>query len=195
MNLEERLEALEARLNALETFLDLPRRTSEPETQAEVPPPAPPPIEPQPPRPAAFVRQPARSGNWLGIIAVICFVLAAAFIVKLSIESGWLTPARQIGLAALLGVTLIGAGLALRRADRAYASLLPGAGVVILYLAAFTAHSVYKLIAFDSALVVTTLVSALCVWLYAQIRHDLYAFIAATGAYLAPVILGLPGDL
>ncbi|MDD5586842.1 MAG: hypothetical protein PHY92_07810, partial [Alphaproteobacteria bacterium] len=32
----------------------------------------------------------ATQGNWLGIIAVVCFVLAAGFIIKLSIDSGWL---------------------------------------------------------------------------------------------------------
>lgn len=148
------------------------------------------PATPKVARPVMVARStPAMPGNWLGLIAVICFVLAAAFIVKLSIESGWLTPSRQIGLAALLGAGLVGAGLILQRSDRAYAALLPGAGVVILYLTAFAAHRYYGLISFESAIVVTGSVSALCVWLYTQVRHDFYAFVAAAGAYLAPVVL------
>ena len=141
-----------------------------------------------------FVYTKSKPGNWLGIIAVICFVLAAGFIIKLSIESGWLTPARQVGLAALLSVSLIGAGLTLMRSDREYASLLPGAGVIVLYLTAFAAHRYYSLIFFEAALATTGLVSCLCVWLYIKIKHDVYPITAAVGSYIAPAILGVGAD-
>lgn len=134
---------------------------------------------------------PAKPGNWLGIMAVICFVLAAGFIVKLSIESGWLTPARQIGLAVMLGIGLIGSGLTLLRLDRGYASLLPGAGVIILYLSIVAAHRYYGLVGFESAMSLMSIVSGLCIWLYTQIRHDAYAITAAVGAYVSPSLLAL----
>ena len=132
-----------------------------------------------------------RPGNWLGIVAVLCFILAAGLIVKLSIDSGWLTPARQIGLAALLGFALIGAGLALLKTDREYASYLPGAGVIVLYMATFAAHRYYPLISFPTALAAVSLISGLCIWLYARIRHDVYPVTAAAGAYCAPIVLSL----
>jgi uncharacterized membrane protein len=188
--LDETLASLNARLTRIERVLNIDAPTT-----ASAQPPVPKPetveavIEIARPAPVAGPSH-AMQGNWLGIIAVICFVLAAAFIVKLSVESGWLTPTRQIGLAALLGLSLVGVGLALQRSDRAYAALLPGAGVVILYLTAFAAHSFYPLISFESAIVAVGFVSALCVWLYTQIRHDFYALTAAVGAYLAPVVLG-----
>jgi uncharacterized membrane protein len=188
LQLESALASLEQRLSRIEERLNIA-------------PPIPPTVNPEPvaetvaPRKLASSPKPelsyAMRGNWLGIIAAICFVLAGAFIVKLSIESGWLTPVRQVGLTAMLGIGLVGAGLALQRSDRAYAALLPGAGVVILYLTAFAAHRYYPLISFTSAIVVVGFVSALCVWLYSQLRHDFYAFTAAVGAYLAPVVLGL----
>jgi uncharacterized membrane protein len=181
LQLEKTLVLLNERLSRIETVLNI--RVPAPEPAHPVPP------RQLAPRKPEVAHSHALPGNWLGIIAVICFVLAAAFIVKLSIESGWLTSVRQIGLAAILGVGLVGAGLALLRSDRAYAALLPGSGVVILYLTAFAAHRFYSLISFESALVVVGFVSSLCVWLYAQIRHDLYAFVAAIGAYLAPVAL------
>lgn len=130
------------------------------------------------------------SVNWLGAVSVICFVVAAAFIIKLAIETGWLTPARQIGLAALLGFTLIGAGLRLLKFDRAYASLLPGAGIVVLYLTAIAARSYHHLIGFEVALAAVALVSALCIWLYTETKHDVYPITSAIGAYLAPFLLG-----
>ena len=59
----------------------------------------------------------AKPGNWLGLIAVAHFVLAAGFILKLSIETEWLTPGRQIGLAIVLGMSLVGAGFAFMKSN------------------------------------------------------------------------------
>ena len=140
------------------------------------------------PRPAP-VRE--KSGSWLGVVAAICFVLAAAFIIKLSIDSGWLTPQRQIGLAVLLGIGLIAAGFALMEADREYSSLLPGAGIIVLYITVFAAHRLYSLISFEDAISLTSLVSGACVWLYTRIREDWYPVMAAVGSYCAPVVLSL----
>lgn len=132
-----------------------------------------------------------KSGNWLGIIAVLCFVLAAGLIIKLSIDSGWLTPTRQIGLAAMLGFGLIGAGFALLKSDRDYASYLPGAGIIVLYLTSFAAHRYYNLISFEAALAMAVVISGLCIWIYTRILNELYPLIAAVGTYLAPLILNM----
>ena len=200
---EARFNTLEQRLSRIEAYLNLNR-------QAEaVPAPAPPsPAVPEPPvrlptraafeapvPPAAAVPKES-SGNWLGVVAIICFVLAAAFIIKLSIASGWLTPERQIGLAVLFGLGLIAAGFALIKSDREYSSLLPGGGIIILYLAVFAAHRVYSqpLITFEVAISMASIVSALCVWLYTQIREDMYPITAAVGSYCAPLILSLGSE-
>jgi hypothetical protein len=205
---EQRLSAVEERLAIIERLL----KTS---AAAPVPPrPAPitTPISIDPPTSIAddfsddfadaplasgkyrTAQAPEQPGNWLGIMAVICFVVAAAFIIKLSIDSGWLTPARQIGMAALLGFGLVGAGLALAKSDRSYASLLPSAGVIVLYMSSFAAHRYYGLISFEAALAASFCVSGLCIWLHTRIRHDIYPLTAAVGAYLSPVILGLHAD-
>ncbi len=134
------------------------------------------------------------SGNWLGIISIICFVLAAGFIIKLSIESGWLTPARQIGIAALLGFSVIGAGLKFINLDREYISLLPAAGIIILYLSTFAAYRFYGLIPFESAIICTGIISLLCIFIYLKIQHNVYPITAAVGNYLAPALLGLNID-
>ncbi len=131
------------------------------------------------------------SGNWLGIIAVLCFVLAAGFIIKLSVESGWLTPIRQVGIATLFGFALIGAGFSFMQRDRAYASLLPAAGIIVLYATAFATHLYYELAGASVALGLIALVAALSLWLYTRIKHDAYAIAAAVGAYLAPFVLNL----
>ncbi len=131
--------------------------------------------------------------NWLGVAAIFCFVLAAGFIIKLSIDSGWLTPARQIGISGLLGFSLIGVGLKLMPTDREYACLLPGAGIIVLYLTSLAGHLYYNLMSFEMSLVLVSLVSALCIGLYIKIQHDIYAITASLGAYLSPLLLGREG--
>lgn len=191
--LENKLGALEQRLARVEGALMKAAQAP----AAPLPPAAPVPVPPPPPKLQTLMRaQPApapreRSGNWLGIVASICFVFAAAFIIKLSIDSGWLTPERQIGLAVLLGVGLIAAGFALLEADREYSSLLPGAGIIVLYITVFAAHRLYALITFESAISLISLVSVACVWLYTRIREDWYPVTAALGSYCAPVVLSL----
>ncbi|HBA61714.1 MAG TPA: DUF2339 domain-containing protein [Elusimicrobia bacterium] len=199
MKAETRMRAIEDRLAKLEKTLNVVRPAQPlPPAQPAVPVPA---LQSAlPPRPAvlpvappmqAQARTKSRPANWLGVVAVICFVLAAGFIIKLSLESGWLTPERQIGLAAMFGLSLIAVGLSLLTSDREYAGYLPAAGIIVLYASVFAAHRLYSLIPFETAISMTALVSALCIWLYTQIRDDLYPVTAAVGSYVGPLLLGL----
>jgi len=188
------MESLAARLAALETRLD--RLEGRPAVAPTKPAPAPAaraPLAP-PPRWVQKAHEPIKSGTMLGIVGVICLVLAAGFLIKLSIESGWLTPVRQIGLAFVFGISLIGAGLKLLERDREYASFLPGAGLIVIYASVFAAHRLYGLIPFEAALALTTAVSAFGVWLYGEIEHDFYPITAAIGSYVGPVALGFRAE-
>ena len=51
------------------------------------------------------------SGSVLGIIAIICFVMAAGFIIKLSIDAGLMSPATRLIIASIFGFSLIATGL------------------------------------------------------------------------------------
>jgi hypothetical protein len=188
---ENRLARIEERLSQIENHLGIPRITTPPSPVAS------PeldawaedtsPIQEK----TAPITEPENPINWLGLTALICFVLAAGFIIKLSIDSGWLTPARQMGISALLGCSLIGVGLKFMKLDREYASLLPSAGIIILYLTTFGAYRYYDLISIETAITLTSLVSLLCIGLYHKIKHDVYAITASVGTYISPLILGL----
>lgn len=131
-----------------------------------------------------------RAGNLLGIVAIICFIVAAGFIIKLSIDSGWLTPVRQIGLAAMLGFSLIVSGLVLFNYDKEYASLLPGAGIIILYVTTFAAYREYALFSYDLALGLLMLISGFCLYLNIRLKQDIYSIVAVIGTYAGPLLLG-----
>jgi len=131
------------------------------------------------------------SGNWLGFVASACFILAACFIVKLSIESGWLTHEKQLGVATLFGMALFIGGIVISNADRIYACFLPAAGATVLYFTGFAAHQYYLLISFQTVIAITTVVSGISIWFYLRFKHDIYAIIAALGAYIAPIVSGV----
>jgi uncharacterized membrane protein len=116
-------------------------------------------------------------------------VLAAAYLVRLGIANGWLTPERQIAGAALAGLAMIGGGLVLRQRDRRYSSLLVAAGVAVLYLAVFGAHLLHHLIGSGTATGLVVLVAALSLGLHALFREPLYVAFALAGSYACPLLL------
>jgi len=125
----------------------------------------------------------------MGWTGVTLLVLAAAYLIRLVYDAGWLTPNRQLLLAVLSGVALIAAGLKLRRRDNHYASLLPAGGLVVLFLAIYGAHLYHHLIGAGAA---TTTVIANCLlalWLGRIFASEIYGLFAVVGSYSAPILL------
>jgi len=192
-DIEERLTAIEARLTRLEKLLSPPARPEEspsaPRSEEnftfEL-------LEEPPPNAPA----PSLATSLLGWGGVTALVLAAAYLIKLGIDLGWLTPARQTALAALGGLTLIGTGVALRQADRRYAGLLPAGGLAILFLAVYGAHLYYRLLVAGAAAAAVALLCLLALWLCHLFTDELYALFAVAGSYSAPLLLPvLRGDI
>lgn len=124
--------------------------------------------------------------GWGGATAL---VLAASYMIKLALNSGWLTPERQIVIAVLGGLLMIGAGLRFQSADRNYASLLPAGGVTILFIAVYAAHLYYGLLGPILALSTVTLICLLSLWLCNRFQSTLYALFAVVGAYSVPFLI------
>ena len=143
--------------------------------------------------------RPALATSILGWGGALALVLAAAYLIRLAIDTGWLTPVRQVGLAAMAGFVLVGAGLALRGVNRAYAGLLPAAGIVVLFLSVYGAHLYYGFLGASPASVAVVAICVLSLWLCRVFESDLYALFAVAGSYSAPFLLstlrGSPTDL
>lgn len=128
--------------------------------------------------------------GWGGAAA---FVLAAAYLIRLGIDSGWLTPLVQIAVAVVGGLLLIVAGLRLRDSAPRYAGYLPACGVVILFLAIYGGHLFYGLITAKTAALFVIGVCALSLWLCRVFESELYALFAVAGSYSAPFLLASAG--
>ncbi len=127
--------------------------------------------------------------NFLGWAGAVALVLAATYLIRLAIDTGWLTPTIQVGCAGLFGIALIGAGLAMRDGDRDYAGLLPGAGIVVLFLTIYGSHLYYHLIDARAAGLAVVVVCLASLWLGHLFESDLYALFAVIGSYSAPFLL------
>ncbi|SOC39884.1 predicted membrane protein DUF2339 [Rhizobium subbaraonis] len=109
----------------------------------------------------------ARWAVWVGGLAL---ALGGIFMVKYAIESGVLSPAVRLWLAALFGLALVGAGEIIRRRGQPAAAqpfqnaMIPGvltaAGAVTLFGATYVAHGFYG---FISAPVTFVLLAAIAV--------------------------------
>ena len=147
--------------------------------------------EPRTPARAA-PREPAEAVSATQLMAWaagFALLLAAVYFLKLVYDVGWLTPERQIILATLAGFALIAGGLLFARIDRAYAAYLPALGLIILYLAAYTAHLYYHLWSGQAAISAVSAVTLIGVWLGRRFDQSVYAVLAATGVYLSPLLM------
>lgn len=203
--IEERLAQVEARLERIERLLPAmspaqaaPASVAEPAASVQALPPAY--ATPAAPRrvmdPQYGTAAPVPSASsaipvtqilgWTGATAL---VLAVAYLIRLALDAGWLTPERQLGLAVLSGFGLIGAGLKLRSADKQYASLLPAGGLVVLFLAIYGAHLYYHLIGVPLAAGAVFLTCLAALWLGRLFESELYGLFAVVGSYSAPFLL------
>lgn len=192
---QRRIADLEARLARVEAQLAIARTAAPaPATLAAAATPAASAGKAAPP----LARKPAARddasliGNVLGWGGALALVLAASYLIRLAIDSGWLTPLRQVSFAAIFGIVLVAAGFFLRGRMRNYAGLLPAAGVAILFLTIYGGHLYHHLIGLKEAGVAVMLVCAASLWLCRAFESDLYALFAVAGSYSAPFLLSNP---
>ncbi len=186
---EGRFHAIDVRLQAIEEALKL--RSAAPPSYAA------PPSIPAPPRHTA---RPASSSTpaipptptataILGWGSMAALILAASYLIRLAITVGWLTPVRQVVLAALFGLVLIFIGFTVKAKHPRYASFLPGAGLVILFLADYGGHLYYSLITPLQATIGVVLICGVALVLGRVFEGEFYPLVAVIGSYSAPVLL------
>ena len=128
---------------------------------------------------------------WIGALSLICAVF---FLVKYSIELGWMRPVARVSLGGLFGAGLVAAGQWLIRRDyianyERIAQGLVGAGIVAMYASIYAALNLYDLlpplIAFGGMFGVTALAVIL------SLRHGQpIAVFGLLGGLLTPALIG-----
>jgi uncharacterized membrane protein len=184
-----------------------PPLVNEPAVEAITPPPAPP-FEPEPavvveaalaaapaepwvpvaaqPQVGWEQRLGARAFVWVGAVTL---ALAAVFLVRYSIEEGYLSPEVRVILAALFGFALIGGAERMRSRDDRVAQALAAAGVASLYGALFAAVALYDMISKVAAGGGAATLTAFAIGV--SLRHGIFvAGLAFVGGFASPAIIG-----
>ncbi|HEX2764921.1 MAG TPA: DUF2339 domain-containing protein [Allosphingosinicella sp.] len=128
---------------------------------------------------------------WAGGIAV---AFAGIYFVRWSIQHGLISPPVQMGLAALFGFALLALGeLARSRpawsTDLRVGQALVGAGILVLYAAAYGSLVVHHLIGPGTAFALMAMVTAVALVL--SLRHGApSAVMGLVGGFLTPLLVG-----
>jgi uncharacterized membrane protein len=124
--------------------------------------------------------------NWIGIIAV---TFGVAFFLKFAFDKQWIGPAGRISLSAFVGVTLLYVGERLRGRLSAYAYVISGGGILILYLSDFAAYNFYHLIGQPLAFLLMAVVTTTAVLLAVRLNALPVAILGLIGGFLTPLLL------
>ncbi len=148
-----------------------------------------------PPYPPPVTSSALSSISLLPIVGVICFVLAGVFIVRLAIETGWLTGERQLTLLTVMGAGFVAIGRYLKGVDSHYRSYLSATGIITLYMAAYSSSLYFNILSPGLSMVGAMGISVLCMSLFLYHRSEIFPIITSVGAYLSPLLLGAKQDL
>jgi len=127
----------------------------------------------------------------LAVVAVLCFILAGGFIVKLAVDSGWLTAFRQWSLLTIFGLVLAATGRFTKKIDLSYRSYLSVTGTILLYASAYTSSAYFQLVSPLNSVLFGTVATAVCLHLFSYHRTQFFAVIAIVGTYMSPFLLGV----
>ncbi len=128
----------------------------------------------------------ARAFLWVGAVTL---ALAAIFLVRYSIEEGYLSPEVRVILAALFGFALVGGAEKMRTRDDRVAQALAAAGVAALYGALFSAVALYGMVSKVAAGGGAMALTAFAIGV--SLRHGIFvAGLAFVGGFASPAIIG-----
>jgi uncharacterized membrane protein len=201
-----RIRQLEARIRGLESQL---ASRYEPPTPgpAEVPEPPEVEVELVEAEPEAAVLPDGESRrtafNWelligqkaFGWMAVVLAFFSAAFFLKYAYDNNWIGPQGRVAVGALFGLALMVAGLRYFLSGwRVFSQMLSSCGVVVLYLATYSAFGFYDLLPSWQAGIFLAIIIGMS--MVAAVLYDAaaIAFVAVLGGLLTPILLATDHD-
>jgi hypothetical protein len=130
----------------------------------------------------------------MGFLGMICILFALILLIKLSIDSGWLTPLRQIIIATMLGVIFTITPQIVRSQDSSYLSLLPALGIIVLHLCVYGGVFYHHIFDATTGLFSTSIISIFSLYLLQIYQEDYYAVFSIIGTYIGAMILNTAFD-
>lgn len=183
---EERLAALEARVEALEREVRAPVKPvvtikSKPAPEAIS-------VSSLPPRPA-FNAEAFLGGRFLLAVGALAFLIGVGFFLKYAFDNGWIGPSGRVAIGLVGGIGLMYAGDRFFRAGQRYfAEALIGLGAAVLYLALWAAGSYFHLLPLGMTFTAMIVVTAGMMTIALARDAQRLAFAAIAGGLLTPAL-------
>ncbi|MGH7512804.1 MAG: DUF2339 domain-containing protein, partial [Gemmatimonadales bacterium] len=159
-----------------------------------------PPPRPQPGAGPSGAPRPSRtpsldSERWIGQrvflgIGVVALLMAAGYLLKLSFDRNWISPAMRCIGGTMAGLAVGALGWRLEPRYRTYGAALVGAGAGIIYLCIWAACKLYGVLPSATGVVGLALVSVALAMIAYAINVEALGVTAALGAFFAPILLG-----
>ena len=176
---------------------------AEPAPTATAAPLTPPPREEAPPMPEPvpaaasardnFITRWLFGGNTLVRVGIVLLFFGVAFLLKYATDRGLVPIELRLAAVALGGAALLAVGWRLRERRKAYAVILQGGGIGVLYLTVFAAFRLYHLVPPTPAFVVLAAIAVLSAMLAVLQDARSLAVTGIAGGFLAPVLASTGG--
>jgi uncharacterized membrane protein len=155
---------------------------------------APPPKE-RPPEVREREWEQILGGSWLARIGVLALIIGIAFFLKFAFDNDWIGPTGRIILGIVAGLVMLGLGYYWQKKYPILTQVLSGGGIAVLYLSIFASFAIYDLVHIYVAVSFLLLVSAASALLALYYNSMSLAIIGILGAFAAPFILGVFGEM
>ncbi len=131
------------------------------------------------------------SGRFLGKLGVVAVLVGVAFFLKYAFDNNWVGPSGRVMTGILFGLAFLVVGQMLRKKYLNYSDLVMGAGLGILYLSAYSAHSFYGLIDSFTTTIFMSLVTALAVVMSVVNATVTLSVVGVIGGFATPFLAGV----
>jgi len=134
------------------------------------------------------------SEQWFGQrgllgVGVIFLILAVGYLLKLSFDRGWISPAARCAGGALAGVVVAAIGWRLLEKTRVYGAALIGCGAAIVYLTVWAATRLYKFFPPTTGIAGLALISLSLAGIAFAIDGEALGATAVLGAFFGPLVM------
>ena len=144
-----------------------------------------------PAAPAAEGLEERIGARWLLYAGIGALILGVSYFIKFAFDNGWVSEPFRVGIGLLAGAGLVAGGQHfVRRGLGFFGHALSGGGLVVLYIAMYSALHVYELIGPATAFVAMAAVTMLATTLADRHRLQVLGALAVFGGFITPVLVG-----
>ncbi len=141
------------------------------------------------PKPEPSSKPVATGETWLSRIGITLLLLGVVFLVKYSIDQGWINPAVRLMGGFLIGAVLIRIGFQNRETRDTFSQIMQGGGIAVFYIVGYAGYQLYQLIPHPVALAYMVAVSVTGVVLSLRQEFLSLSMVSLLGGLATPFLI------